>query len=929
MFSVHKIRNFFLIILTFCFFSCNKNSKNPFARLYHNTTAYFNYYYNADKLYKEKLEEINKNYQFPTTGFIEIYHVGNEAEMKTYEADLDKIIKKNEVLIYKHPNSRWVDNARHLEGKAFFYKGQYDRGIKNYEEIIAKYAVSSITNDVYLWLAKTYFYMDNTEMAYGIMKEHLNDKHKVDKKKERQSPKQPKTKSSTKKGDSPKEKNLTKEDKKRRFTRRFKGELAIFQSTINIREKKLKTATVALEDNLRFIKGKEKKAKTHYLLGQLYESIGNYEMALSHFGKTEKTSNEYAIVFKAKMQKARMMIKTQPEAGYASVYDYLYKMEKDIKNKEYLDQIYYELAYLEEARKNLNGTMGYLKKSITASTANARQKSLAYYKLGQIYFYEKKNYDKAGAYFDSAAQTIDVAAAEYKEIKMVQSTLKDYVTYKKTIAYQDSMLWLANLPKEKLDALVEKAVAEAERKKKEQEAKTRSEENQALLNLPGANNSGGGVWAFDDPTQLSEGKLRFQQAWGNRKNEDNWRRVNKQVVIQDDPVVVNDTMPVDSALLEAFGDRYVYYKDIPFEVEDKKIALEKIEMSLYRLGNIFDQKLNQSDSAINTYQALLKRFPETEYILPANYSLYRLWKAKENPAAEKPKNFILTDYPKSIYAMLILGVSPEEIAAQTQDFELAYQGLYKSYRNRDYETALGFSSYIINTYGDHDDVDMSQVYYLKAMSMGYSGEIDSLKAGLLYVVNTFSESSVKAPAQRILDALNGKLKSSVPGNPELPTLPNTMSNGNIPVTENPIAAGSIRPKVAPDDPRIKDFNKDPKPNSPFYVLLYLDKNSPAATGANAALANFNKEKFKEKKVFNFNYENDKNEKYQILYVTRFNNEFEASEYIYQLSDSGLLETLVVDPKDKIMFITQDNFTTAYGKKRMEDYIFFFDNIITY
>lgn len=901
MFSVHKIIKYFLIILIFSLFSCNKNSKNPFARLYHNTTAYFNYYYNADKLYKEKLEEINKNYQFPSTGFIEIYHVGNEEEMKTYEPDMDKIIKKNEVLIYKHPNSRWVDNARHLEGKAFFYKGQYDRGLRNYEEIIAKYAASRLTNDVYLWLAKTYFYMDNEEMAYGIMKEHL----------------------------------VEKPEEKIKFKKKFKGELAIFQSTVNIKEKQYKSAAIALEDNLKYIKGKNKTAKTHYLLGQLYETTNNFPMALSHYNKTEKLSDEYSIVFKSKLQKARMMIQMKPDAGYASVFDYLYKLEKDLKNKEYLDQIYYELSTLEQKQKNLNGAMGYLKKSVASSTNNTRQKALSYYRLGQIYFYDKKNYDKAGAYFDSAAQAIDIAAVEYKEIKMVQSTLKDYVNYKKTIAYQDSMLALADMPKEKLDKLVDKAIEEEERRKKEAAAKAEKSENQALLNLPGSDPNAGMTWAFDDPAQLSEGRLRFQQVWGNRKNEDNWRRNNKQVVVEEEVIASNDTTPVDSALLKAFGDRYRFFKDIPFEEDDKKIARGKIETALYRLGNIFDQKLNQADSAIATFETLLRRFPETEYILPAKYSLYRLWKSKNNPASEKPKNFILKEYPKSIYAMLIMGVSPEEIAELTRDFDFAYNGLYNSYRNREYETALGFSSYLLSAYSDHNDVDIAQVYYLRAMCFGYLGNMDSLKNGLTFVVKNHPESSVKPIAQRTLDALNGKANSNsavIPGMPLIPTKPESSEN----VTEgvggdvsgNPPAVNT-RPKVDPNDPRIKDFNKDPRPNSPFYVLLFLDRNGVNDTESNTTLTTFNKDKFKDKKVFTFNYENTKKEKYQILYVTRFNNEFEASEYIYQLSEAQLIESLIINPADRILFITQDNFTTAYGKKRMEDYLFFYDHVITF
>ena len=77
---------------------------------------------------------------------------------------------------------------------------------------------------------------------------------------------------------------------------------------------------------------------------------------------------------------------------------------------------------------------------------------------------------------------------------------------------------------------------------------------------------------------------------------------------------------VDSALLEKYGEKYQYYKDIPVTDEDKEIALTKIEEAMYYLGQIYSQKLNEPDSAIKTFEALLDRFEETEFTLQTRYA---------------------------------------------------------------------------------------------------------------------------------------------------------------------------------------------------------------------------------------------------------------------------------------------------------------------
>ena len=148
------------------------------------------------------------------------------------------------------------------------------------------------------------------------------------------------------------------------------------------------------------------------------------------------------------------------------VQDYLTKLLKDEKNEEYQDRIYFEFAMLELKKGNRDEAIAYLRESIRSNMNNQRQKALSYYKIGQIHFYDLQDYNTAQAYYDSAATAINQDAPEYQEITTLAKTLKNYITQINTIHYQDSMLYLASLPKEEVGKIVDVLVKEEEERKK-------------------------------------------------------------------------------------------------------------------------------------------------------------------------------------------------------------------------------------------------------------------------------------------------------------------------------------------------------------------------------------------------------------------------------------------------------------------------------
>lgn len=896
--STHKVTNFLIIFIATALFSCGKEKNTLPARLYHNTTSFFNGYYNANLLFNETLEQIEGQYTFPEEGFIEVINFGTESEIKSFVATFEKISEKNDVVIFKHPNGKWVDDCRFLNGKSWFYRQNYTLAMQNFDEVIEKFPESDELPEVYIWKAMTFYMMDNPEMSLAILQENIieNDTIVLDD--------------------------------------QVAAELAIFRSRIDVENEDYKTAASTLEQYVDFIKITRRKARAHFLLGQLYQQLKVFPKSLEHFAAVEKYSGDYDLTFKSKIKIARLYVDFQEgKDDDSEVNKYLTRLLKDEKNEEYRDQIYYEFALLEEKKDSLDTAIDYLKLSIATNVSNQRQKALSYYKIGQIFFYERQNYPVAQAYYDSAATSITPKAPEYKEITRVAKTLKEYITYINTIHFQDSMLVLATLPEAELDSLIEGLIAEETQRKEEEMAKKmalmESQQQGNNFNNPflqqqqtnsSRRNNSSGEWYFDSPSITSNGKLQFQQIWGQRANEDNWRRSKKSSSMESLSVTEEEVeeAPVDSTLLSQYGEKYDYYKNIPRTEEEKQKSLEKIENALYRLGQLYSQKLNEPDSAINTFEYLLDRFEDSEYTLRARYALYQLYSEKGNPIAEVHKNFILNEYPNTPYAYLILNKDPNELKKDEEDFRFVYDGLFSAYNQKEYQTSLGFSEFLLAQYGDEEriGVDMARLQYIRGMSYGFTGEKDSLRNILTEVVDNFPDAEVTPIARKTLGYLNQGLPSA-------------------PAKSGPAGSTADKPAGAADpslgnlkDPAneiYKGFAEKPGPNDKIFVLMYVDKSGISKSDATTKVSDFNKTNYKDQnlKVFTFLYKDS----HLLPYISNFKTVETAAKYIRDFQASPAATDILQGPDDKIFYISHTNFKVAYGQKRMTDYLAYYENII--
>jgi len=135
--------------------------------LFFSSCAYYNTFYNTKKLYKEaKKERENRTSDTPSA-----------SEKKKYDDTIEKASKVLELF----PDSKYVDDSVMILGECFYYKEDYIKAQRKFQELIQYFPQSEYFYKAKIWLAKTYIELKDYPSARLILTE-LSTKEKLDKK---------------------------------------------------------------------------------------------------------------------------------------------------------------------------------------------------------------------------------------------------------------------------------------------------------------------------------------------------------------------------------------------------------------------------------------------------------------------------------------------------------------------------------------------------------------------------------------------------------------------------------------------------------------------------------------------------------------------------------------------------------------------------
>ncbi len=110
-------------------------------------TTYFNVYYNAAESFEKAEEQIYAQQRdlFATTPLV---------IPGTANTELDKVIEKCSAILQFHSETGYVEDALLMLGKSFYYKGNYQKSQRKFEELVASQVESEYELEANLWIGK-------------------------------------------------------------------------------------------------------------------------------------------------------------------------------------------------------------------------------------------------------------------------------------------------------------------------------------------------------------------------------------------------------------------------------------------------------------------------------------------------------------------------------------------------------------------------------------------------------------------------------------------------------------------------------------------------------------------------------------------------------------------------------------------------------
>ncbi len=753
---------YIITLLAFALFvKCSTDKDAWLNKTYHNTTAHYNGYWNANELIKETMSGFKSGYVENYDEIIPVYLYPNEAESKGFKAPMDTAIKKCEMVIFKHqmPNKKvgqfkrvewceWIDDNWFVIAQSEFYKREFSKSLKKFKFIEKQYPTESITYDARLWQAKIYMEMDNLPAAKSILDELKDD---IEEQEEAKQNKEKKKKPSKKKSSAPKRKGPKRKPTKKKeeptgppeiekdFLKDYYPTLADYY----LRKKENGEAIIALEKAIEVVKDRQFKTRLIFILAQLNHKQNNAN-ASDLYAEVVKRNPKYDMAFIAKINKALAFSGGDKKGIKAE----LRKMLKDDKNVDYLDQIYYALGDIELSENNTQEGIAYLESSVRASTSNSDQKSKSFLRLGKLY-YAEKSYIKAQKYYDSTLSNLPKEHPEYATIEFQNISLTELVENLNLADNQDSLMNLCQLSQNELDkkiyAIIDEEIA---RKKAIEDAQAAA----ALTPASGVDlATKGDFWAFNEKLRNS-GFQKFKEVWSTRLNEDNWRREDKSASIFAE--TESSTKPEEKQDPKLTLDYYT--KNLPCGKPDLEAKAETdIINGYYNAANIYKQKLNDLDASFRTFQKLEKYLPNTKSI-ESLYQSYLINKSKGNTTeTNKYKNWITKDYPNSEYAKIIQDPKYlENISKASQKEESIYVGIYKKFMAKDYE---GTINDIDSRLKIKDNPYSCKYYYMKALATGYKNpnpnDLTEVEKALQAVVDNCDDEIIINQTKATLDKL--------------------------------------------------------------------------------------------------------------------------------------------------------------------------------
>ncbi len=709
----------FVGIAILVLYGCSQESNSVMSKAYHNTTAYYNAYFLADEKMNLVYDKIRDNHQDDYNRILPIFEIYDTTFNLSLKEDLEYVGKKASFPVQYHKNSKWVDDSYLLLGQVRLFQNTPDLAIQTFRYVNYKSDDEPTRHQALYWLIRTYLVRDERRQAEDVFR-YLSSKE-VDAK--------------------------NKKD--------FHMTMAHYHHYLGEYEEMLTHVEQAIPE----IKNdKDLKARTNFIAGQLHQYLNNDSTSYEYYKDALKGNPPYELTFFTKLNMAQVS-SIEDKSELKKTKKNFSKMLVDLKNEEYRDRIYYEMAKFELKQNRIDSAFANMNRSLTQTGGNPHQKGYTYWLAGQTRFKQKK-YVKAKAYYDSTFSNIKDDFPEYEEIKTRKEILTDFVEQYMIVTTQDSLHRLANMDSTELSAYLDDVVKKEEERlikemEAQKEAKKKKQKEENAQKLLTNNSNQNAEFIFYNAVALANAKMKFIERWGDRPLEDHWRRSNKETAFEEEK---EDTIKVEKPEVEEVEevaikvDKQKYYRDIPFSETQKEASKEKVKHALYELGKIYDLLLEEDLDAITTFQRLQKEYPDSEYEAEVAYFLYLLCQQTGKCSTDEHKDLLLRKYANSIYAKKVINPNyAQDNEESNRASHEAYAQAFNNYSQNNYLEAHNQLNQLLIQYPNTDIKD--KIVFLKVLTYAGLDQLPQYQRGLLQFKEDFKTSSLASEVDGLLATL--------------------------------------------------------------------------------------------------------------------------------------------------------------------------------
>ena len=602
--------NILSLVLVIFFSSCSTQKNTWGTRSFHQTKVKYNILYNGNIAYEEGLKAIRDANTDDYSRVLHLYPVSNHKAAEASASQMDKTIDKCRKCIKLHsikakpkrdpkkakdPNYKlWLQSEEFNAnmglawirlGEAEFHKGDFLGAVSTFNYIINHYKNDpDMIAQCQLWVARAY-----AEMGWQYEAEDMLQRVQID-----------------------------------ALSKKHAKLYSAVKADVLLKAEQYHAAIPFVKLAIPYEKRKIYRPRFSYVLGQLYEMEGKREEAIDAYKYVVRMAPPTEMEFNARIRIAELK-------GKSSIRK-LKSMTKQSKYKDKLDQIYGTMGNIYLSAKDTAKALEFYEKAIAESTQAGVEKATVLVRAGDLY-YDARAYAKAQPCYREAVTILTADNPTYIRIQRRSEVLDELIAAYSQVQLQDSLQRMSQMSEEEQRVIVDKIIvdlveaerADSARMAQEKREKDRGDFGPRSVNT--ANMLGGGAqkgeWYFYNPQLIKQGAQEWRRRWGSRALEDNWRRQNKQVIINDEmSASLNDENEADSTSLAADSTvtpRFVpetdvhkpdyYLQQIPRTEQDFANSDSLWREGMIALYYIYRDKVEDEPLAEETLRELTDRFP--------------------------------------------------------------------------------------------------------------------------------------------------------------------------------------------------------------------------------------------------------------------------------------------------------------------------------